>query len=237
MPLRVRPGTAADIAAAARVYHAAFGTTSVVELMHPKRHEYPSDVALAIYRLLHARYWGDEEQIFLVVVDSSAVNTEEEVIGFAWFRRPWLCPARRAAHEGWLTLRGWLKPFLNTYRRAGEYLYPVRSADPDMADVFNDMHDKLERRLDGEDPNPPRRRQAWYLSTLGVVPAAQGKGVGGLLVREALSGIIDPEGAACWLVGIRGVEPFYSRFGFVQIGRANEGRLADWDGGAIMMRE
>lgn len=153
------------------------------------------------------------------------------------FRRPWLSAAGRAAHEGWFTTRGWVKPIVNAYRRAGEYLYPSRSGDPEMADVFNVMHDRIEKKLDEEDPSPPRRREAWYLSTLGVDPKVQGQGAGSLLVREALRTIIDPEGAACWLVGTKGVEPFYERLGFTCIGRANEGRLADWDGGAIMMRE
>lgn len=232
MPITIRPGTAADIPAVARVYLDAFGSQSIMNMIHPRRAEFPDDMVLYAERLFHARYWGDEEQIYTVAVDDS-----DKVVGFAWFRRPWLDQAARARREGWLTLRAWQKPVVNLRRDVEAHLWPVRCSDPAAADVFSEMHDQVEARLEREDPSPPRRRDAWYLSTLGVDPATQGRGIGGMLVRAAFKDVVDVEGAACWLVGLKDVEPFYEKFGFVQIGRANQGRLADWDGGSIMMRE
>ncbi|KAH6697117.1 acetyltransferase [Plectosphaerella plurivora] len=233
MPITVRPGTAADIPAAASIFLAAFGPQQMMDLLHPYRSQYPQDMSLWANRFFHARYWGDEEQIFLVAVD----DTDNVVKGFAWFRRPYADPNRRAAREGWYTARGWVKPIVNLRRKTGEYLWPARCADPAAADIFAEMHDSVEERLDKEDPTPPRRRRAWYLSTLGVDPKTQGQGIGSLLIRSAMRDVIDVEGSACWLVGLKDVEPFYERLGFTQIGRANQGRLADWDGGSIMMRE
>ncbi|KAK1247758.1 hypothetical protein MKX07_000646 [Trichoderma sp. CBMAI-0711] len=40
-----------------------------------------------------------------------------------------------------------------------------------------------------------------------------------------------------WLIGLRGTDAFYSRFGFVEVGRANVGDLSEWDGGIVMFRE
>lgn len=233
MPITIRRGTAADIPAISSIYLSAFGPQTIMDMLHPRRAQYPEDMTLYANRLFHARYWGDEEQILLVAVDSSTSSIK----GFAWFRRPWADPHARAAHEGSFTLRAWIKPIVNFRRQVEEYIWPVRCSDPSAADIFSEMHDSVEAKLEAEDPNPPRRKEAWYLSTLGVDPETQGRGIGGLLVRSALKDVIDVEGAACWLVGLKDVEPFYEKFGFVQIGRANQGRLADWDGGSIMMRE
>ncbi|KAL6856508.1 hypothetical protein J3F83DRAFT_769673 [Trichoderma novae-zelandiae] len=40
-----------------------------------------------------------------------------------------------------------------------------------------------------------------------------------------------------WLIGLRGTDAFYSRFGFTEVGRANVGDLSEWDGGIVMFRE
>ncbi|KAG7129603.1 glutamate carboxypeptidase like protein [Verticillium longisporum] len=135
------------------------------------------------------------------------------------------------------TLRFWLAPPVHAARAVATWLWPCRSVRVVDGNAFAAMHDRVEARLVAADPRPPRRRDAWYLSTLAVDPAVQGQGAGSWLVRDALSRIVDPEGAACWLIGLEGVEPFYDRFGFREIDRANEGRLADWTGGAVMIRE
>lgn len=40
-----------------------------------------------------------------------------------------------------------------------------------------------------------------------------------------------------WLIGLRGTDRFYTRFGFKEVGRANVGELSEWDGGIVMFRE
>ncbi|PHH66915.1 hypothetical protein CDD81_5267 [Ophiocordyceps australis] len=41
----------------------------------------------------------------------------------------------------------------------------------------------------------------------------------------------------CYLIALKGLEPYYHRFGFRQVGRANTGELSAWEGGAFMIRE
>jgi predicted N-acetyltransferase YhbS len=56
-----------------------------------------------------------------------------------------------------------------------------------------------------------------------------------MLIRDGLAQA-DRVGAVTWLVGLRGLERYYSRFGFVEVARANVGELKDWEGGSIMFR-
>jgi predicted N-acetyltransferase YhbS len=88
----------------------------------------------------------------------------------------------------------------------------------------------------------------WYLSTLAVHPSCQGLGLGGLLMNEGLEladgwqakkkkqGGVTARGKV-WLIGLRGTDSYYSRFGFNNVGRANVGDLSEWDGGFVMFRE
>ncbi|WYZ41770.1 hypothetical protein EsH8_V_000665 [Colletotrichum jinshuiense] len=232
---RIRHGTSADIGAAVDIFMASFGNDWAVDKMHPRRREFPDDWRAAAHRTFYARYWGPEQQLFnvLAVPDPSAAGGER-IVAFSWWRRPYPTPAEKAATEGWLTLRGWLKPVLLGANSLAGYLWPPRSLDPDMLTIFEDTHIASDPVKD--DPEHPRRKTAWYLSTLGVFPEFQGKGYGSLLVREGLRRV-DEEGVPAWLIGLRGVEPFYERLGFAVKGRANVGRLAEWDGGAIMYRE
>lgn len=84
--------------------------------------------------------------------------------------------------------------------------------------------------------NSDRRREAWYLSTLCVDPKLQGQGLGGKLLKHGL-GAVDRKGAASWLIGLKGLDAFYGRYGFKEVARANVGELSTWDGGLIMFRE
>ncbi|OAA33817.1 hypothetical protein AAL_01282 [Moelleriella libera RCEF 2490] len=45
------------------------------------------------------------------------------------------------------------------------------------------------------------------------------------------------KGPAAWLIALRGVEPFYAKFGFREVFRVNVGALARWDGGSVMFRD
>ncbi|KAF9882246.1 acetyltransferase [Colletotrichum karsti] len=232
---RVRDGTSADIPAAAEIFMAAFGDDWIANTMHPHRREFPDDWRAWANRFFYARYWGPEQQLFYVLtIPDPAAPSGERIVAFAWWRRPYPTPAEKAAHEGNLTIRGWLKPILLGLNSLSGYLWPCRSMDPEMVSAFDDSHiasDPIKN-----DPEHPKRKNAWYLSTLGVSPEFQGKGYGSVLVRHSLRRV-DEEGVPAWLIGLKGVEPFYERLGFEVKGRANVGRLAEWDGGSIMFRE
>lgn len=93
-------------------------------------------------------------------------------------------------------------------------------------------------------------KQWWYLSTLAVHPSHQGHGLGGLLMDQGLDmadayqqkksssqGDSQVKKGKVWLIGLRGTDRFYTRFGFNEVGRANVGELSEWDGGLVMFRE
>ncbi|KAF4880817.1 Puromycin N-acetyltransferase [Colletotrichum siamense] len=232
---RIREGTSADVAAAAEIFRAAFADDWIFNKMHPHRKEHPEDFRAWAHRFFYARYWGPEQQLFYVLtVPDAASSSGERVVAFAWWRRPYPTEAEKYAHEGWFTVRGWLKPVLLGINSLAGYLWPPKSRNLDMIDAFDDSHIASDPLIN--DPEHPKRKTAWYLSTLGVLPECQGKGYGSLLVRHSLRRV-DEEGVPAWLIGLKGVEPFYERLGFEVKGRANVGRLADWDGGSIMFKE
>lgn len=84
--------------------------------------------------------------------------------------------------------------------------------------------------------NTPRRRSAWFLSAICVDPKYQGKGLGKMLLLNGLSEA-DRAGVATWIIGLAGVEDFYTRHGFVEAGRVNVEDFEAWDGGSVMFRE
>lgn len=84
--------------------------------------------------------------------------------------------------------------------------------------------------------NSPARESAWYLSSIGVDPKFQGKGLGSMLLQDGLQKA-DQRGVATWLVGVSGSDNFYGRYGFAEVARANVGELDQWNGGVVMFRE
>jgi ribosomal protein S18 acetylase RimI-like enzyme len=111
------------------------------------------------------------------------------------------------------------------------YLFPIRSVDHHRLGIY----DRVFSTIEPEILNSPRRRSAWYLSSLGVSPGAQGNGYGSLLLQNGLEAA-DRACVPTWLVGLRGLDQYYKRFGFLEVARANVGELKDWDGGVIMFR-
>lgn len=131
-----------------------------------------------------------------------------------------------------MTLDAWVAPIMRAYLNVHEYLFPFGTTHPDRMGMYD-------RVIASEAPsfiNTPRRQSAWYLSSLGVNPQEQGTGIGSMLLVDGLRDA-DHAGAATWLVGLRGLETYYSRFGFVEVARLNVGELKDWDGGSVMFRE
>lgn len=125
----------------------------------------------------------------------------------------------------------WFAPMMRAYVAAKMFFlgspFPVESLNT-FARVVGDLEPQY---LD-----TPRRRNAWYLSTIAVHPLLQGRQLGDVLVRDGLE-LVDRTGSASYLIGLRSVEQFYPRYGFKEVCRANVGELSDWDGGSIMFRE
>lgn len=126
----------------------------------------------------------------------------------------------------------WFAPIARAYISLTSYLFPLRSLQGDVAGAYQRVFATIEPGV----LNTPRRREAWYLSTLAVEPSLQGHGLGTRLLDHGMAQA-KAEGKALWLVGLDGVETFYGRLGFVEVARANVGELKEWKGGAVMFAE
>jgi len=79
---------------------------------------------------------------------------------------------------------------------------------------------RIERVVESEHPRDPH----WYLSVLGTDPTAQGKGVGGALVRQ-VTDRCDHLGIPAYLESSKPENvPYYERFGFAVTGETRLGK-------------
>jgi ribosomal protein S18 acetylase RimI-like enzyme len=69
---------------------------------------------------------------------------------------------------------------------------------------------EVERKVESQHPREPH----WYLSVIGTDPVAQGKGIGGALIRQ-ITDRCDTEGLPAYLESSKEANvPYYERFGF-----------------------
>ncbi|TFB02240.1 hypothetical protein CCMA1212_005776 [Trichoderma ghanense] len=256
---RLRPGTASDLTHAVRLYDACLGSDKLVALLFPRKNEDPESYKKYLYRLYAKRYWSVEWTFTFVVKEGAESESESEdqddlVVGFACWKRP---SAEVGFQERWFTLFSWIAPLMRTFISLQNTLNPL-NIDPHAAHAFDRVFPPIEKTLFAD----KNRAEWWYLSTLAVHPSVQGIGLGGLLMAQGLNKADEwqqqeeqqqrdeedgrqrgTEGGAAevrgkiWLIGLRGTDAFYSRFGFVEVGRANVGDLSEWDGGIVMFRE
>ncbi|KAI5462539.1 hypothetical protein BGZ63DRAFT_403756 [Mariannaea sp. PMI_226] len=252
---RLRPGTWSDLPVASDLYMASFDKEPLLDYMFPGRRANSEPFRIWIMRRFRMRYWT--QGYFLTVVDESLdpspVDNGEEVqgqesddvaksiekksnssyaqrrtVGFTWWHRP---AETLSFYDRWLSPSSWFRPIVVTILRLHDYFFPIPSIDNHRLGIYDRTFALIEPQV----LSSARRRAAWYLATVAVDPGVQGYGIGGLLVRDGLARA-DAAGAATWLVGLRGLENYYNRFGFLEVARANIGELKDWDGGSIMFR-
>ena len=97
-------------------------------------------------------------------------------------------------------------------------MWPNRAADPTKATVLEDTFPLIAHHWSGS------RSESWYLNLLAVHPDYQRKGAGRELVQWGLDEALK-ENICSSVISAFGKEPFYGKFGFVEIGRANIGPL------------
>jgi len=81
-----------------------------------------------------------------------------------------------------------------------------------------------------------KREESWMLDMLCTDPQHERKGHGKALVKWGIDEA-EREGICNSVIAAWERDGFYSRFGFVEVGRANVGPLAEVKGGAIMFRD
>ncbi|KAK9445603.1 acetyltransferase (GNAT) family domain-containing protein [Metarhizium brunneum] len=219
----LRAGTAADLRTVTGLYLAGFGHDGLLDIMFPGRRRHPDAVAAFLYRHFRRRWWTMGWRLTVVVDETLGVP-----VGFTW----WLRPASQLTFwETWVSPYAWFAPLVRMYLCL-EALVLRSPIDPGPVDGFY----RAVRAAEPQFLTTPRRREAWYLSTLAVHPVYQGQRLGRALVQEGLE-LVDKAGSASYLVGLRSVEAFYPKYGFKEVCRVNVGELKAWDGGSVMFRE
>ncbi|CAF3445812.1 hypothetical protein SNK03_003289 [Fusarium graminearum] len=219
---RIRPGTLSDVNVATDLYLQSFNKETLLDYMFPGRHEDPAPLQKWVARRFRLRYWA--AGYVLTMLD----DAKGEPVAFSW----WHIPDESVSFtDRWLSLHAWVAPLIRAVLKLHSYLFPIRGVDPHRLGIY----DRVFSTIEPEILNSPRRRSAWYLSSLSVSPEVQGSGYGSLLLQNGLEAA-DRAGVPTWLVGLRGLDQYYKRFGFLEVARANVGELKDWDGGIVMFR-
>ncbi|KAF7547570.1 hypothetical protein G7046_g8961 [Stylonectria norvegica] len=224
---RLRPGGYSDIPTSIDLYIKSFDGEALLDYMFPNRRTDPTVYNTWLTRRYYARYWTPGYFLTMLVIDDGT-RAGGHAVGFTWWQQP---ASSLTFAQRWLSPYAWICPIMQTIYRIRDRFFPIPNCDMHRVDIFTRVFAEVEPKL----LNSPRRRDAWYLSSLGVDPEKQGKGFGSLLMQDGLRKV-DAAGAASWLIGLRGLENYYYRYGFVEVARANVGELKDWDGGAIMFR-
>jgi hypothetical protein len=84
---RLRPGSASDLTHAVRLYDICLGSDKLVALLFPRRTQDPAAYKTYLYRLYAKRYWA-VEWMFTYLVRIGEGGEEEEVVGFACWKKP-----------------------------------------------------------------------------------------------------------------------------------------------------
>ncbi|KID69000.1 uncharacterized protein G6M90_00g054370 [Metarhizium brunneum] len=218
--MAIREAKYSDLREMAEAAAAAFQDEELFgELMHPRRKEYPQDF-VAYFERRFLRHWNDPNCHLVVGLD----KTTGKVVGCAQWERQGVQPA------------SWIGSFMQSASRAYlqtlDYLWPNRAADPDKINILDETFPLFAHHW--TEP----RRQNWYLEFLCTHPGYQGQGLGKALVLWGVNRAKEDKICAS-VISAAGKEAFYGRYGFVEVGRANVGRLGACGirGGAILFCE
>jgi len=220
--MAIRKATTSDHRAMAEVAARAFVDDDVFgRFQFPYRLEHPEDYIAMWER----KIWvGSNDYIreYLVAID----EVSGEVAAWAEWSRLGPGAAKRANPIS-LRLK---KLYVDQLNRAYTWLWPDKSSDPAHVMAFHDATPLTAHLWTG------KREESWMLDILCTDPKQQGKGHGKLLVNWGVEEA-ENEGICTSVIAAFEREGFYAKFGFVEVGRANIGPLAEVKGGAIMFKD
>lgn len=225
----IRQAQWGDLPAASSVLASAFYDEDLFgPVMHPHRHQYPTDVSLWFLRSLRQDFFNP----CCAILISHPAGSPYTITGIAvWGRKGERGTHALRAEQTW---RAWLcAKLIPLYNWVEARFWPNRAADPEMVDVLERSFPFIAHYW-----RSPERVENWYLQLCGSGPEFQGKGYGRELVVWGLQRA-KREGVAASVISAKGKEGFYKKCGFgVLVGWASEGGEANplhlVPGGAIL---
>ncbi|KAF2014146.1 acyl-CoA N-acyltransferase [Aaosphaeria arxii CBS 175.79] len=229
----IRPARVSDHYAMASICSAAFFEEDLFgRIIHPKRHEYPDDVALFWLQFIREQWFDWRNKLYVAVSTGDEKSAGDEIVGVAVWQR------QGKVGDG-MKLRAWdprniIHPLLTLHHTLLQpTLWPNRALDPTKTTLLPSAEPFVAHHWAGA------RSENWYLSLLATSPAAQGRGIGKRLVKLGLD-LAREEGVHASVMSSEGNDVFYLKSGFDEVvGWANEGeenplRKEGVKGGAIL---
>lgn len=221
----VRQGTLDDVPQIAECFAKGFIDDDVFgRFMHPKRHEYPDD---------WLRHWNKD--IRNHVLDPSGtclVRTDDEgvVKGCTFMVRLGKGGEANAAAE--TVTHAATRHGYAAQDKLEESIWTHRSADKKTMEIFDRNWDNIKHHFTGS------REECWFVELLCIHPDSQRRGYGRDLLNAALE-ICKAEEPAVPLSIIASEigDPYYEKFGFREVGRANVGEMSGVQGGSLKFYE
>lgn len=222
----IREATLADVPAMAEVTAAGFLEDDVFgKFIHPHRKQFPED---------WNRFWQKEIRIHLMRATSRSYVCIESASG----RVAAICLMNRLGKDASQSVD--TETLESKIQKAGAVLlnpwdeegWTDRSADPVAQEKFDKNWGEISHHFSGN------RRQCWLIDFFCVYPDFQHKGIGSLLLQQAVElGMNEDPKVPVAVISSTIGDPFYTKFGFIQVGRANVGDLSHVEGGSIKFYE
>ncbi|EAT79336.1 hypothetical protein HBH56_211930 [Parastagonospora nodorum] len=209
MPVRL--ATAQDEPAIGAICHAAFFNEGLFgQLVHPHRHQYPSD-PLIFWRQRTRAFFQEPRDV--VIVSTLIENGEEKIAGMAtWQRQGDDAGAQKV-------ISAWQDPGPDAFEPLDS---ENRAIDKSKATILQDTYPWFKHHWEGVTNGLPRANN-WYLNLCGIDPAYQKRGVGQQLVAWGLERAKE-ENVHSSVVSSEGNAKFYLRCGYDEIvGNCSEG--------------
>ncbi|KIY03998.1 uncharacterized protein Z520_00690 [Fonsecaea multimorphosa CBS 102226] len=239
MPIRL--ARYSDLDAVSKILAAAFYDEELNDCIFPYRKQFPDDYVF-VWKQKVVKNWWDYNKIWLVSYEKDPSQKSGEIItGAAEWGREGKGSDRLWGLVRWWDPRRLISPFIGLFYSFYRLLIPNRSiavpslSDPNPLNKWNFAY-RIGPFSEHFFNNPPWRANHWELSTLGVHPSYQGRGIGQKMVAWGLERA-KKDGLPAVVIGAQGTEPFYQRCGFRHlVGNVSTVEIEDDDEGKKVVR-